>query len=742
MAFEVFDDAAFYYFLLTVIVMILTPWTMSKLCDAFGICSDDDELEVRKIDDVGGYHRTDKLEESIDEDDKPNLFRCSNVIFFLLWAFLLIIIIRLPGSEDSLQTFHPFQILEIDVGATDREIKKAYRKLSLKYHPDKNPNDEVAAKNFILVSKAYQTLTDPQTKKNWEEYGNPDGYQGTSVTIGLPSFLTDKNNEFQVLSVYFILVIIIPPILVFMWWKNAKEMGPEGVMHRTVQFYYWFIDKNWSVNFLNKFTALYAASAEFQELLDTVCLPKHQDEWEKLRKAVEVTKGKKVEFKGKANNALSHPRIQCGSLLLMAHLLRIEVEPVFEKTLKAMLKRIDDLIPAMLGTTWRYPGKTPFATPCFSVVQFNQMLVQAMWAHDSVFKQLPHDCADDIRKNGRKIYDWDKFKNLSDEKKKKKVFKDFTEEQIQDIERAAEQIPQVGLKWNYRVEDEKQVYTDDLVTVDVSLFRKGAIEDKERENGGGVETKKAETDKEVKQDKLSAAEDEDEEDESDKEEEAISTLDFVAEEQKKEKKKKRTKRQALAPFFPFTKYESWYLVLVTQKTTHNKLVMDVQKVDLDDIAESNLRFRAPDKKGKYKYELHALCDSYVGCDIFCEFEISVKEDRTRKTEDDYLREKEERDREEEEEEKRREEEYPPRWYYCYYPSFWEMVLNAFVLALLCVFIFNFLHSRGYWQDYVQPVVDFTYNTTCTYIYDLDPIFYPPEKIEDEFDIPGMSEGES
>ena len=55
MAFEVFDDAAFSYFMLTILAMILTPWSLSKLCDAFGICQDDEDEEVRKVDDVKGY---------------------------------------------------------------------------------------------------------------------------------------------------------------------------------------------------------------------------------------------------------------------------------------------------------------------------------------------------------------------------------------------------------------------------------------------------------------------------------------------------------------------------------------------------------------------------------------------------------------------------------------------------------------------------------------------------------------
>uniref|UniRef100_A0A7S2TVW4 J domain-containing protein n=1 Tax=Lotharella oceanica TaxID=641309 RepID=A0A7S2TVW4_9EUKA len=718
MAFEVFDDAAFSYFLLTILAMILTPWTLSKLCDAFGICNDDDEEEVRKLDNITGY----QVQKKPVEEEKPSFWRCSNIVYMSLVAAMFLIVFSLPSADTELQKFHPFEILELDVGASDRDIKKAYRKLSLKFHPDKNPGDEVAAKEFIRVSKAYQTLTDPETKKNWEVYGNPDGYQGTSVTIGLPSFLTDKTNEFPVLVAYFILIIIIPPILVFMWWKNAKEMGPEGIMHKTIQYYYSFIDQNWSENMVHKFAALYASSAEFQQELDKICPPRYTDEWIKLKRTLESTYGKKTEFGGKYANVMNTARIQAGSILLQAYIRRIPIPPMFEKQLSLMLKYTDKLIPGMLGVTYRYNmyGKPPYANPCFAVVKFNQMLVQAMWAHDPIFKQLPHECYPDIKKVARKIKTWDRFLAIN-ETQKKKIFKDYTEEQKEEILRAAAEVPLVDMTWKYGVEDEKDVFTGDLVTVDVTLFRKGAYDPK-------PEDLKEEDEKEV--------DEEEDEDASDKEEEAISTLDFV-EQENKERNKKKKKRQVLAPYFPHVKHEVWYVILVSPKGAQ-KLVSDLQRVDLDDFIETNLRFKVPDKKGKYKYEVHALCDSYVGCDISCEFEIVVKEDKKRKTEEDYQREKEERDREEEEEVRRLEEEHPPRWYYCWYSSFGELVVNAIVFALLCVFIFNFLHSRGYWQDYIQPVIDISYNATCKYVYDLEPIFNPPEKIDEEFDFGATS----
>ena len=45
----------------------------------------------------------------------------------------------------------------------------------LKYHPDKNKDDSQATAKFIIITKAYECLTDPKTRTIYEKYGNPDG---------------------------------------------------------------------------------------------------------------------------------------------------------------------------------------------------------------------------------------------------------------------------------------------------------------------------------------------------------------------------------------------------------------------------------------------------------------------------------------------------------------------------------------------------------------------------------------
>lgn len=90
------------------------------------------------------------------------------------------------GNKDTIKKFDPYEILEIERGATEQEIKKAHRKLVLKWHPDKNPENPEATAIFILISKAYDCLTDESKKHLCEKFGNPDGNKSTQVAIALP----------------------------------------------------------------------------------------------------------------------------------------------------------------------------------------------------------------------------------------------------------------------------------------------------------------------------------------------------------------------------------------------------------------------------------------------------------------------------------------------------------------------------------------------------------------------------
>ena len=70
-----------------------------------------------------------------------------------------------------------YEILGVGRQASDSDIKKAYRKLALKHHPDKNPDDASAEEKFKEAAEAYEVLQDDQKRAKYDRFGH-DGLKG------------------------------------------------------------------------------------------------------------------------------------------------------------------------------------------------------------------------------------------------------------------------------------------------------------------------------------------------------------------------------------------------------------------------------------------------------------------------------------------------------------------------------------------------------------------------------------
>ena len=188
-----YDESAFYYFAAVVLTLTVLPVGYTFLRDLISGPKDDETTLSIREKAVKARCRCSLCQEKlgtagppVQKAKKTGKFTCKRVVHFLVlvalgYALLFTLEQIAESGLGEIRRFDPFAILEIPLESSDKEIKSAYRKLSLKYHPDKNPNDSLAMGKFMQITKAYEALTDPTAKENYLKYGNPDGPQPMRV---------------------------------------------------------------------------------------------------------------------------------------------------------------------------------------------------------------------------------------------------------------------------------------------------------------------------------------------------------------------------------------------------------------------------------------------------------------------------------------------------------------------------------------------------------------------------------
>lgn len=81
-----------------------------------------------------------------------------------------------------------YDVLGVSRSATDQELKSAYRRLAMRYHPDKNPNDTAAEEKFKEAAEAYSVLADSDQRKRYDRFGHAGVSSGASASWGAPGF--------------------------------------------------------------------------------------------------------------------------------------------------------------------------------------------------------------------------------------------------------------------------------------------------------------------------------------------------------------------------------------------------------------------------------------------------------------------------------------------------------------------------------------------------------------------------
>lgn len=86
-------------------------------------------------------------------------------------GLLLLFLFAVSYVGRSIAGKNLYDVLQVPKGASEDQMKKAYRKLALKYHPDKNPGNEEATKRFAEINNAYEVLTDREKREIYDRYG-------------------------------------------------------------------------------------------------------------------------------------------------------------------------------------------------------------------------------------------------------------------------------------------------------------------------------------------------------------------------------------------------------------------------------------------------------------------------------------------------------------------------------------------------------------------------------------------
>ena len=89
-----------------------------------------------------------------------------------------------------------YEVLGLSKGASEEELKKAYRKLAKKYHPDVNPGDKQAEAKFKELNEAYSILSDPDKRARYDQFG----HAGVDPSYGAASAATSETSTWATCS--------------------------------------------------------------------------------------------------------------------------------------------------------------------------------------------------------------------------------------------------------------------------------------------------------------------------------------------------------------------------------------------------------------------------------------------------------------------------------------------------------------------------------------------------------------
>ncbi|XP_051143502.1 dnaJ protein ERDJ2A-like [Andrographis paniculata] len=461
------NSALFPIFILSVIALPLVPYTILKLFRAATKKTRSIHCGCSDCTHSGKYQKT--VFQRI-----TNVTTCGNLTLVLLWIITGFLVVYVKNMNQEIQAFEPFSILGLEPGASESEIKKAYRRLSVQYHPDKNP-DPAANKYFVeSIAKAYQALTDPISRENFEKYGHPDGRQGFQIGIALPKFLLniDGGSGGILLMWIVLLFILFPLVAAAIYLSRSSNYSGNNVKNDTLGAYFQLMKPSLAPS---KIIEVFIKAAEFMEI------PVRRSDDEALQKLFTVVRSElNIDRNNKKEQAKfwkQHPALIKTELLIQAHLMReaAALTPDLERDRKRVLQLsphlLDELMKMAIVT--RTSKGHGWLRPAIGVIELSQCIIQAVPLSGrkaeatTPFLQLPHFNDDIVKKITRKkLRTFQEFQDMSMQQRTELLSEaaEFTPLQVEDVEKVMELIPSLTVEVSCETEGEEGIQEGDIVT--------------------------------------------------------------------------------------------------------------------------------------------------------------------------------------------------------------------------------------------------------------------------------------
>lgn len=471
-----YDDNAFQLFLVAFIAVFWIPTTLYRLVRLIRRATHKKTaLEEAKEEWCPCAACQEKKEKLEHKTKRARAFSLGSLVYIAITIILVFVSFKVYRANLTAERpFDPFTILGVDASATPKQIKKAYRRLSVLHHPDKNRDDPNAGERFIKITKAYAALTDEASKENFIKYGNPDGYMGTTLGLGLPEWVAESRNG--VLLAYFAFIVLFFPTVVGIWWRKRSLQLTSEIMTSTFMLYRETLQQT------TKFRDLLAAfcgSYEFRRLYNS----NNDDD---LRALIESLKRAGKDMKRTRSVVEPEPFQVQNFHVMTAYICRLPISEKLQYVKEEVLRRCDALLTAMTDTVGAFQrpdcqaawektfmhGHTVYLATCISVTQ---CVIQALDEKSSPFLQIPHFTEREVRYCTsarapviRTIYDFMKL----DMDVQRMILRDFTAQQYLDVKAFLDRFPLANLEVSDPVvegEEDPTVHAGDTVTIRVKL---------------------------------------------------------------------------------------------------------------------------------------------------------------------------------------------------------------------------------------------------------------------------------